>query len=56
MEEKFIPYEKMSAKERRKIDNKRRGTWGGMVPVTRTVPSGKTYTRKIKHKNSAFDQ
>jgi hypothetical protein len=50
MEEKFIPYEKMSAKERRKIDNMRRGTWGGTVPVTKKVLSGKIYTRKQKHK------
>ncbi|MBP5267139.1 MAG: hypothetical protein J6Z29_00955 [Ruminococcus sp.] len=50
MEDKFIPYEKMSAKERRKIDNMSRRTWGGTVPVTKKVPSGKIYTRKQKHK------
>jgi len=50
MEDKFIPYEKMSAKERRKIDNMSRRTWGGVVPVTKKVPSGKIYTRKQKHK------
>ena len=51
MEEKFIPYDKLSAKERRKIDSKRRRTWGGITPVTRTVPSAKLYSRKQKHKN-----
>lgn len=33
--EKFIPYEKLSKKEKRRLDNRRRTTWGGIKPVTR---------------------
>ena len=32
--EKFIPYEKLSKKEKRKIDQARRQTWGELNPVT----------------------
>ena len=32
--EKFIPYEKLSKKEKRKIDQARRQTWGDLNPVT----------------------
>ena len=44
--EKFIPYEKLSKKERRKIDALSRGSWGAMSPVTRKVESRKVYKRK----------
>ena len=32
--EKFIPYEKLSKKEKRKIDQAKRQTWGELNPVT----------------------
>ena len=32
--EKFISYEKLSKKEKRKIDQARRQTWGELNPVT----------------------
>ena len=35
MMEKFIPYEKLSKKEKRKLDQARRNTWGELNPVTR---------------------
>lgn len=44
--EKFIPYEKRSKKEKRKIDNARRSTWGSLNPVTRKPISSKAYNRK----------
>ncbi len=43
--EKFIPYDKLSKKERRKLDAMRRGTWS-ISPVTRRVESKKRYDRK----------
>ena len=43
---KFIPPEKRSKKEQKKLNAKRRRTWGDMSPVTRTVPNGKAYDRK----------
>ncbi|MBQ8967497.1 hypothetical protein [Ruminococcus sp.] len=49
MTEKFIPYEKMSKKQRRELDAKARNLWGA-DPRTRVVPNGKAYKRKPKHK------
>ena len=44
--EKFIPYEKLSKKEKRKADAAKRGTWGGLNPVTRKPANSKAYNRK----------
>lgn len=44
--EKFIPYEKLSKKEKRKIDRARRQTWGALDPVTRKPASSKAYNRR----------
>ena len=43
--EKFIPYEKLSKKERRKRDAMMRGTWGPLNPVTRKSKNPKAYDR-----------
>ena len=43
--EKFIPYEKLSRKEKRKLDSAKRGTWGSINPVTRTPQNSKAYNR-----------
>ena len=47
--ENFIPYEKLSKKEKRKLDNAKRGSWGGMSPVTRKSDNPKAYSRKRTH-------
>ena len=44
--EKFIPYEKLSKKEKRKIDAAKRGTWGDLNPVTRKPQNSKAYNRR----------
>ena len=44
--EKFIPYEKLSKKEKRKIDQAKRQTWGDFNPVTRKPENSKVYNRK----------
>ena len=43
--EKFIPYEKLSKKEKRKMDLAKRQTWGELNPVTRKPVSSKAYIR-----------
>ena len=43
--EKFIPCEKLSKKEKRKIDQARRQTWGELNPVTRKPTNSKAYNR-----------
>lgn len=43
--EKFISYEKLSKKEKRKIDQTKRQTWGELNPVTRKPVNSKAYNR-----------
>lgn len=43
--EKFIPYEKLSKKEKRKRDQARRQTWNSLSPVTRKPANSKAYNR-----------
>ena len=43
--EKFIPYEKLSKKEKRSRDLSRRNTWGQLNPVTRKPRNSKAYCR-----------
>ena len=47
--EKFVPYEKLSKKEKRKMDLARRQTWGALNPVTRKPENSRAYNRqKVK--------
>jgi len=43
--EKFIPYEKLSKKEKRKMDLAKRQTWCELNPVTRKPENSKAYNR-----------
>lgn len=43
--EKFIPYEKLSKKEQRARNALRRGSWGGINPVTRKPANSRAYNR-----------
>ena len=43
--EKFIPYEKLSKKEKRKTDLAKRQTWGELNPVTRKPENSRSYNR-----------
>lgn len=44
--EKFIPYEKLSKKQKRQLDTQKRRTWGTQNPVTRTPQNSRAYNRK----------
>ena len=44
--ERFIPYEKLSKKEKRNRDLSRRNTWGQLNPVTRKKENSKAYNRR----------
>lgn len=48
--EKFIPYEKLSKKEKRRRDAMMRGTWGALNPVTRKSKNPKAYDRRKARK------
>ena len=41
----FVPLDKQSKKAQKEHHAKQRGSWNGISPVTRTVPSGKAYDR-----------
>ena len=43
---KFTPYEKLSKKEKRKINQSKRQTWGDLNPVTRKPENSRAYNRK----------
>ena len=40
---KFIPYEKLSKKEKRRFDQAKRQTWGSLNPITRKPPNSRAY-------------
>ena len=42
---KIVPLQKQSKKNQRKYHAKQRGSWNGVVPVTRIVKSKKEYDR-----------
>ena len=42
---KFVPYEKLSKKEKRKMNRAKRQTWGQINPVTRKSANNKAYNR-----------
>lgn len=44
--EKFVPYEKLSKKEKRKVDAAGRTTWGPISPVTRKPRNSRAYDRR----------
>ena len=44
--ERFIPYEKLSKKEKRKLDHARRQTWGALKPITRKPENSRAYNRR----------
>lgn len=48
--QKFIPFEKRSKKEQRKLNSQRRGSWGALSPVTRTSKNPKAYNRQKARK------
>lgn len=44
--DRFVPYAKLSKKQRKAVNEKRRGSWEGVTPVTKIKPSAKLYNRK----------
>lgn len=42
---KYIPLEKQSKRAQKAHHDRQRGSWNGVTPVTRVVPSRKAYDR-----------
>ncbi|MDO5150013.1 MAG: hypothetical protein Q4D76_11530 [Oscillospiraceae bacterium] len=53
--EKFIPFEKLSKKKQREINNLKRSDWGSLNPVTRKTENKKAYNRKKRHRPSEYE-
>lgn len=47
---KYTAYEKLSKKKKREIDQKKRGSWGAINPVTKRPPNPKAYNRRKARK------
>lgn len=55
--EKFVSYEKLSKKEKKKLDSAKRRDWQGLNPVTRVADENKkAYKRKPKHPKDISDE
>lgn len=52
-EDKFVSRDKMSKKDRKELDSKKRNTWGSTNPVTKVHPNKKAYDRKRDKKELA---
>ncbi len=47
----FVPFEKLSKKKKKEINNMKRNTWYNLNPVTKVIPDKKKYDRKKLPKN-----
>lgn len=52
---RFVPYEKMSKKQKREYDEQRRMTWGERSPVTRFPKCSNAYNRNKEKENTRND-
>ncbi len=51
-----VPLNKQSKKAQREYHARQRGSWNGVNPVTKSVPSGKEYNRtKTKREARSMD-
>lgn len=46
----FIPYEKLSKKEKQKINLQKRKSWNEISPITRSEKNKKAYNRRKSRK------
>ena len=53
---KFVPYEKMSKKNRKKIDCARRKDWNGVNPATKIVPDKRLEILEQEEIDAAWDE
>ena len=53
--EKFVPFEKLSKKEQKKLNALKRRDWNGINPVTRKSENPKAYNRKRHRTDFDFD-
>ena len=44
--DKFVPFEKLPKKKQWELNASKRGSWGGLNPVTRKPENSKAYNRR----------
>lgn len=44
--DQFIPYDKLSKRQKRMLNRQKRRNWGILSPVTRKPPNPRAYNRK----------
>lgn len=49
---KFVPYEKLSKKEQKKLNDARRSTWGDLNPVSKASPTGQVNKARADKKRA----
>lgn len=54
MRRSLVPLHKQSKKAQKKYHAKQRGSWNGILPVTRTVPSRKVYDRNSVKRGDVY--
>lgn len=50
----YVPFEKLSKREQKRINTEKRGSWNGVNPVTRMTKDKTKYDRN-KYRNSVWD-
>jgi len=53
--ERFVPFDKLSKKEQRRINKQKRGDWGPLSPVTRRSTNPKVYNRRKAQRSDPTD-
>ena len=51
----FIPYQKLSRKKQRALDNAKRAGWGAVLPVTRRPERSDAYNRNKENRRWQAD-
>ncbi|MCL1964779.1 MAG: hypothetical protein FWF69_06935 [Firmicutes bacterium] len=51
----FVPYEKLSKKEKKALNTAKRATWGNLSPVTRKPENPKGYNRRTEQRLAKKD-
>lgn len=54
--EDFIPYNKLSKKEKKKRDKLKRNDWDEINPVTKVIENKKRYKRKEKYPKKFLEE
>lgn len=52
--EKFVPFEKLSKRKQKELNDSKRGSWNGVNPITKRSENKKIYNRKKVRRSKDF--